>query len=458
MQNASELFDQINARLYNYDLEKQILGHIINSEEDQVELLTNLRREHFNSTENGDLFDLIQGMFQTNHTISPVSVNTFIDLQVKDSHVKRIRKEFESIKNEKLTDSLFNSLSVLRELLKNRKIYSEILTKGSEMFCSNRPTDEIVEHIGSVLISIETGRAEPKTDDVTGDVVDEILGNKPVTKGLEIGLKDFDLQFGGVKKDRYYGIGAASGSGKTAILVDFIHRLCERHADKIKILFFSMEMSENRIVRRLISRATDLTDQQLEGRMKILNDQQRDDVAKAGKMVKGYPLEIVYQTMTTNQMRMRARKFALQNPGKHLIIMLDHIGLVNGATNDMRVNTILASSTMKSFAVDYKASVFVLTQFTKDSESNEARKYFYRPHMGYIMESGRIRQDADVILLGWRPEVWFQSIPYNGNPEWPTDGKYIMLNEKNRDGHAPNDIVLSAKVSTNKFEDSNETF
>ncbi len=326
------------------------------------------------------------------------------------------------------------------------------------MFQNNEPIEQVIAHMSKILVSIDTGKTETPVNIITDYVVNSILDPGDQEKGLLTGIDEFDLLTGGVKEDRYYTIGGESGGGKTAVIIDLIDRLCERYPDDIAMLFFSLEMSERRVVKRLISRQTNLTDQQLEGRLKHLTAEQKAMVNAAGKKIKAYPLEIVYQSLDCAQMNLRMRKFALENQGKKLIVFLDHIGLVVGATNDQRVNTIQASTTMKSFCRDYNGSVFVLTQFTKEIDSNENKKNYHKPHMGYIMESGRIRQDSDFIGLIWRPETRFSTIAYGGNEEWDTTGKMIILNEKNRDGQCPTDMILNHKVSCNRLINSTDIF
>lgn len=454
--SAHEHYEAINKRLLNLQKEKELLGHIINKPVDQLQLLLDVKKEFFFKEEHAMLFELMQGLFHTKHDITFDSLHDFINIKIPTRKKTDITALLEDVRSEQLSDTVFNSISLLHELYKNRLIYSEVLVKANMMFQENLPIEEIIDHMSKIMISIDNGKKEHTVKSLTDNIVESILDPIDQEKGLDTGLHSIDVQFGGVKKDRYYAIGGESGGGKTAVIVDIIERLCTKHSDKIKIIFFSMEMSEGRIIKRLISRKTQLSNQLLDIKKSNLSAAEREGVKKAGALLKDYPLEIVYDTMDCRQIKMRVRKFAIENKGKHLIVMLDHIGLVVGETNDMRVNTINASSTMKSFCRDYDASVFVLTQFTKEIDSMDNKKNYHRPHMGYIMESGRIRQDADAVWLIWRPETRFAQIPYGSTDElWDTKDKIIMLNEKNRDGQAPTDMIFNHNIACSTLMNSN---
>ncbi len=457
-ESASDLLKALHNRLSNVKLEKEILAHCIHVSEDQIEILTNLDQKHFFNIDHSLLFSILFEMFKARHDISGDSIKKMLVIKAKTSDIDGLTKLVDELISTKLKDTVFNSIFLIKELYRNRIVYSEIFQKANALFNENEPIDNVIDHISQAITAVDIMHKEKPTTDVVDNVVDSILNATEKDKGLSTGINDIDIQYGGIKPDTYITIAAESGVGKTAVLVDLIDRLCVRHSDKIAVLFFSMEMSESRIVKRFISRKTGMPVQKLAQKMRSLNGEERKLVEAAGVAIKNYPLEIIYATLNPAQMKARVRKFALKNPDKHLIILVDHIGLIEGEGNDLRVNTVKASSTCKTFCRDYQATTIVLSQFTKEIDSNENRKNYHIPHMGYIMESGRVRQDSDIIMLLWRPEIRFVTIPYGGDPEWKTEGKLIILNEKNRDGDAPTHMVLNQKIAINHIFNNNEPF
>lgn len=456
--SAQDLMSMSMNRLRNEDVERGMLNEIMRNPDAQIEAVTSLKPDDFFDQTRKEIFTLIQDMFFNRNAISHKDVEAFVELKAKPKSIPYIKEELKQIVGVIMMQSLRNGISILKELRKNRLVKSEILLKSSAMFDNGDSIEDIINHMSKTLVSVETHRKEIKITEVADNAVDALLNPSPENEGLPIGLHEFDQQFGGLRKDTYLTIGALSGTGKTAVAIDIMDRLLERHAGKVAVLFFSMEMSEQRIVNRFISRKTGMTIQHMESKVHKLTDAERESILKAHSEIKRYPLEIVYATMNCHQLRLRMRRFALQNPDKHLVVVLDHMGLVLGETSDMRVNTIMASSVVKSFCVDYGASCLNLTQFTKAADSPQNASNYYRPSMSYIMESGRVRQDSDVVILLWRPEIWFPTIDYGGNEQWVTQGKMVFMVEKNRDGFAPCDIILNCNIGTNKLTNSHETF
>lgn len=451
--NVMAVLDGEAKRLGNEELERSILNEIIYGGRGHIDFFTKLREDDFFGANNRSIFKILQDRFAARDEINPRTANDFVSLYANPKDAGRLAKDLISISTHVPLDTGIDTAIVLiKSLTKNRKLKSDIILKAGLMFDKGETADSIVEHISSVLMNLESGRKEKKVSEVTDNVVGQLLGEITIEKGLMLGSKELDDQFGGVKEDTYTTIGAESGAGKTAMVVDLIYRLGTMHKDKVAMLFFSMEMAEDRIMKRLISRDTGYSNQVMEARMKKLTPEQRDNIRRSGIRMRDIPLEIVYATLTPAAMNLRVRRFKLQNPGKRLIIFLDHIGLVTGTTDNIRVNTINASTAAKSWCVDYGASVFVLTQFTKEINSDENRKRWCIPDMRYIMESGRIRQDSDNIWLLWRPEIYTPVMKYDGK-DYHTSNRMIILNQKNRDGFAPTHIHLRCDIGTNTLTD-----
>lgn len=459
MVSAAQDYNSINKRLYNPQKEREILGHLLNKPEEQTDILLELKSEHFSDQSCQAVYELMIAMFREQRDISLIGLRDYMEIKCKSLTNHNILGQLvEDISGLSCSDTVLNTVQLLKDLEKNRKIYHEVLIKGDMMFRQGEPTEVIIKHMVNMLSGVETGTKEKSISAVVNNVVDDILNPKESGRGLQTGLVEFDVQFGGIKRDRYYTIGAAPGIGKTAMVINLIHNLVSRHGSKIAILFFSLEMSEDRVVRRLISRITKLNNEKLESRLKALTSEQKEQVKLAKQLIETYPVEVVYQTMTVSSLEMRMKKFSIENPDAHKIAILDHIGLVKGATDDIRKNTIQASQTMKGFCRDYDATSIVLTQLKKELMSPMYKKSYHRPDTSFIMESGQIHQDSDGIILLWRPEMQFETIAYGHDEEWSTKGKLIGLNEKNRDGQPFTDLIWDCNIGCNIIENTGAIF
>jgi replicative DNA helicase len=360
------------------------------------------------------------------------------------------------------TDTVLNLIKDLDVIRKNRIVYEEIIRTAQSKFINNENIDEIIKSITDSLISMDSSNIDRTTYSEHVEKTLDMIENPEKYKDYKkTRWGEWNRNFGGVIQDRVYLIGGESGSGKTAFVCDMIGQLSEDYPEEVAILFYSYEMSQQRIITRLISREVKFTESKLAQRTKPLNKDERAQIGQAAQKIKNYPLEIVYAGLSDRELKLKTRQFALKNKGKHLIIMLDHIGLVEGNEHDLRLKTIRTSKVMKSFATDYKASVFTLTQLRKEltDENNPVnKKSFHKPNDSHIMESGALKADSDVVVLLWRPEMRFDYIYYNNNEQFDARGKLWMLNFKNRDGQAPTDLIMGCDIKYNNLYNLNDPF
>lgn len=457
--NVQDIRSKLDARLHSLEKEREALWMLWNRQDQQVILFDLLNPTLFYHAETKELFQYSTELWSNSKTVSPASVANLINLRCKPARVMAIEEEHRQVTNTVPLDSPDTLCDHLVTLFKNRIIYYDILQVGNSKFMNAEDPDAITAYISDKLIQTESGKQEISMEKATQDALQKILHPKPSDKGKSIGIDQIDRVFGGFKKDRLWVIGGESGTGKTAIVVEFIHRLCHFYNDEIAILFFSLEMSEDRIVRRLISRDAFISNDKMDQKFSTLSANDKININESGKKIMNYNLEIVYDSIDVLKMKARARRFALENKGKHLFIFLDHVGKVEGSTADIRQETIKVSACMKSFCTNYGATSFLLTQLKKEvGDGENLKKNFAKPHMGHIMESGAIRADADVVALLWRPDMYNKTIPFNGMDEWDCEGKFFILDTKNRDGQAPVDMLFNHRIMYNEISEPENPF
>lgn len=450
---------EISERICNVSREKQLLHLVISSETIQLEWLPRINDEIFFGNEVAAIFGLVRNMFLEKKKISFNNVRFEIKQGVATSLIDSFLTALEEIAEETPEETVDVLLDQLIQLYKSRRIYKEIFLEASREFLENRPINELIGKISNAVFAVESNVRERKIIDLPLETLDSIFNPREENEGLNIGLDEFDETYGGIKPDTYITIGAESGTGKTAILVDLIFRLCTMHREKISICFFSMEMSEERIMKRLLSRSAQVNNMKFDKkRITSITPEEKDRLYRSANLIRTWPLKIIYETMDIHSLKIKARQFVLQNPGKRHIFLVDHIGKIESSGSDMRVNTIKNSQGLKSLCIDYKATVVSLSQLLKELASDKYKHVYHRPNESHIMESGAIKADSDILILAWRPGSRFTTIAYGSNPEWDCKNKMILLNEKNRDGIEKTDMILNAYMSVSTFSNSKEPF
>lgn len=460
--NLMNPFEQtLSKKLRNEERERQLLAKFLADKREQIGIADRVPLVLIDAdSPRRKLYKIMLDMQDENKDINFHSVKDQIDRKIKASESDDMFEELGLLTHTDHYDSVENIAETLDIHYKNRVVFHDIIKRAQEGFNADVDPNTLLEDIAKTVAGSEAKIAEKSFKDLVKEAKRRLLNPTESERGLKTGLDAIDNNFGGMIKDRYWTIGAESGIGKTAFLVNLIVRICQMHKDKISIIFFSMEMSEERIIERIVSCMISMSSFKMNGRAEPLTVDEIHIIEQGYAIIEDWPLTLLYGTQTFTGMRKTFRKFAMDNQGKHLVGLVDHIGKVEGHP-DIRQLTIAASQACKSFCMDYKATMLVLTQLKKElSERNPINiKSHHRPNMSHILESGNIRNDSDNIMFLWRPETREEVIQYGPDASgFTTTGKTILIIEKNRDGHCPIDVIMLSKVQYNQYENCPDPF
>ena len=225
--------------------------------------------------------------------------------------------------------------------------------------------------------------------------------------GISTGLSDLDRMILGLNKSELILIAARPGMGKTSIALNMALYAGLNLGKTVAI--FSLEMSREQLVSRLLSRAALIPSQNLQTGQ--LTDRQWRDVTDAA------------QSLSTTDIRQCRR---VQNLD---LVVIDYLQLMQSAgsghswSNESRTQAVSDISRMlKIMAKELNVPVVCLSQLSRANESRQDK----RPMLSDLRESGAIEQDADVVIGLYRDGY------YNKQSENPNLAEAIIL--KNRKG------------------------
>jgi replicative DNA helicase len=450
----------LGRKLRNEDRERQLLSKFINSEKEQVYIAEKFPLVMIDpDSVRRKMYRILIDMHNDQKAVNYLSVKEKLQKKLKHDEAEQAFDELEVIIDTDHYDSLDNIYESLEVNHKNRIIFKDILERVNNGFFADVDPNELLEDIAKSIAGAEPVVAEKTFKQQVQEAKQKMLNPTESDRGLKLGLKVLDNTFAGVIKDRYWTIGAESGNGKTALLVNILVRLCQFHKEKIALIFFSMEMSEERIIERIVSCLISMSSFKMNGRGEVLSESEIHMIENAYRIIEDWPITLIYKTQTVESMKKTFRKFAMENKDKHLIGMVDHIGKIEGK-EERRILTINASQACKSFCMDYKATMFVLSQLKKEiSDPNNSinKLTYHRPNESHLMESGALKADSDNLILLWRPNYRFNVISYN-ECDWDCTNKAILINEKNRDGQSPCDLIVNCMIQYNQFTDCLDPF
>ena len=250
--------------------------------------------------------------------------------------------------------------------------------------------------------------------------------------GQSTGLKDLDAMLGGLFGGKLYIIGGRPGSGKTVLGINMILQAMK---DDTAAQVYTMEMSHQEITLRMICALSGLNT-----RAKL--DMQDHDWAlltTGFTMLKDKPLKIDDSggygiSYLKNNIRTHAAKHAKS------VYMVDYLQLMKTTNDNREAGIAEISRELKTLAQEIDRPILLLVQLNRGLESRPDK----RPVSSDIRESGSIEQDADVIIMAYRDEM------YNENSEFK--GVAELLVRKHRDGETGT-VRVRSELKHSRFTD-----
>ena len=313
--------------------------------------------------------------------------------------------------------------SLLRQLI---RVSGEIAASayGSE----GRPATELVDEAERRVFEIaEQGRRSgsgfvPLRDilGATIDRLDMLHANQGQLTGVSTGYDDLDRMTAGLQPGDLIIIAGRPSMGKTTLALNIAENAAI--AANTPVAVFSMEMSREQLSMRMVSSLGRVDQSHL--RTGNFGDEDWARINGAIAQMKTAPLYIDDSgALTPTEVRARARRLKRERGGLGLIVVDDLQLMQVAGTKENRTNEISEiSRSLKALAKELHVPVIALSQLNRGVEQRTDKK----PVMSDLRESGAIEQDADIIVLIYREEVY--------EPDTPRKGIADIIIAKQRNG------------------------
>lgn len=235
------------------------------------------------------------------------------------------------------------------------------------------------------------------------DRIDEIHREKGKIRGIPTGYPDMDQLLGGFQKSDLVILAARPSCGKTALSLDFVRNAAVRH--KIPVGYFSLEMSKEQLVDRLICAEANVDSWKMRtGRLSEQGD--NDDFTRIGHAIGTLSEAPIYidDSASANIMEIRTKARRLQMEHGLGFVIVDYLQLMESRTAgpDNRVQEVAEITRgLKSIARELHVPVLALSQLSRAVETTKPAI----PKLSHLRESGSIEQDADVVMFIYRKAV-----------------------------------------------------
>jgi replicative DNA helicase len=394
---------------HNFLAEKIILSCLlINSEAIEITLKT-LPIEGFYFKNHQEIYRAIIFMHKNKISIDILTLLNFLQdngLLEKVGGVKVLIELISEIPN-------LLYLEEYLSLLKDKFIRRSLIKLGYEIMTSayltNIPLETILTEIETKVFNT-TNQIKPSKLTNTNELLDKIFlelktkSLNPTLSGLPSGFYDLDSLIQGFQKSDLIIIAGRPSMGKTAFGLNLATNILKNH--NLPVLFFSLEMSKEQIMYRLLSMETEINQIRLKSGKLYENDW-----TKLNQIIKDFSKLPFFIDDTFNlsieDIRSKLKTILFEH-SKIGLVIIDYIQLLQNLklkaeTRVQELSQITRS--LKTLAREFNIPIIALSQLSRNVENRIDKK----PILSDLRESGSIEQDADLVILLYRNNSYIPS-------------------------------------------------
>lgn len=265
--------------------------------------------------------------------------------------------------------------------------------------------NEVVDRAEQIIFNVSERRVRrdlAPVREVMHDVVDRIdflHRHRGDVLGVPSGFTKLDKLLGGFQKSDLIILAARPSVGKTSLALNFALNAARRH--KKVVGFFSLEMSAEQLVQRLLAVETGINQQRL--RQGEIEDHEWQMLMEAAGVLSETML-FIDDTPAVSALELRTKARRLQAEHGLDLVIVDYLQLMRGegGRNENRVQEIsYISRSLKSLARELETPLIALSQLSRAVEARTDHK----PQLSDLRESGAIEQDADIVMFIYREEM-----------------------------------------------------
>jgi len=307
-----------------------------------------------------------------------------------------------------------------------RRLISSCTTIAGTAYEGEGEVAELLDHAEAAIFAIsQTRQSNPifKVGDLVRDGVDQIMRlirEHTGVQGLPTGFADLDTILSGFQPSDMVVLAARPAVGKTALALNIARHVGVDNGQGV--LVFSLEMAKEQLTQRLLCMEGRIDSTRL--RSGFLAGNEMAKVQPAAGRLYGAPI-FIDETPNINilELRSKARRHMAQHETK--LIIIDYMQLMSSGmtrrVESRQVEMSEISRGIKGLARELHVPVLALSQLSREAEKDDTG----RPKLSHLRESGSIEQDADVVMILWRPpETKLQ----------PLDNRIKLIVAKHRNG------------------------
>ncbi|NLA42546.1 replicative DNA helicase [Candidatus Saccharibacteria bacterium] len=387
----------------NIDAEKSLLGAILIDEDVLADVSETVKPRDFYDKNHELIFD---GMMRLYEKHKPVDMLTLTDeLKRKDhlsliggsAYLSELTNYVPTAAHAEAYADLVAQKAVRRRLIKASGEISEM------SYDEDSDTQELLSKAEAELFSVSDQSLKQDLVSIESVLTDsfermeELHQNKGAIRGIRTGYRDLDNMTAGLQRSDLIILAARPAMGKTTLVTNLAYNVAT--IEKKAVLFFSLEMSKEQLVDRMLADAAQVDSWNI--RTGNLSDEDFSNITDAmGEMAEA-PIFIDDKPgLSVLEMRTKARRIAHEQ--ELGLIVVDYLQLMQGSGrhDGNRVQEVSEISRgLKLVARELNVPLIALSQLSRSVESRQPPI----PQLSDLRESGSIEQDADIVSFIYRP-------------------------------------------------------
>lgn len=296
---------------------------------------------------------------------------------------------------------------IVREKALRRRLIEVSTSIVTDAFDSARTSAELMDDAEHRIFEVSQARGAEgfsRIKELMYDAMENIeklhLAGDTVT-GVPSGFKELDEMTAGFQPSDLVIVAARPSMGKTAFVLNIAQNAALEH--KTPIAFFSLEMSKQSLLQRMLTSEARIDAQRL--RKGKLRDDEFLQLGRAAGLLSQAPIWID-DTPAISLLEMRSKARRLKAESGIGMVIIDYLQLMHGppGVENRQQEISVISRSLKALARELKVPVIALSQLSRAPEQRTGDNK--RPQLSDLRESGAIEQDADLVMFLYRQEYY----------------------------------------------------
>ena len=429
---------------HSREAEEAVIGAVLINPEAYYDVAQFLSADDFYIHRNRWIFDTFVSLHDRNEAIDLVTITEELD---QKGHLADIGG---AAYITKLINNVPSSLHAeayghrVEETAIRRRMLEAANKIAKLAYTENLTLDTVMDDSEKAIFNVSQRRTTQDLQPIRSvlsdyfDRMEELSKRDEELVGVPTGFIDIDRMLGGLQPSDLLIIAGRPGMGKTGFILSALKNAALTHKKHVAI--FSLEMSNEQLVQRIIAQETGIDSTRLRsGKLSpdewLLFTQAIEVLTDTHIFLDDTP------ALTPLQLRTKCRRLHLEY--KLDLIVVDYLQLMGGDNrSNNRVQEVSdISRNMKILARELNVPVLAAAQLSRAVEQRSDK----RPVLSDLRESGSLEQDADVVMFIYRPEVYEEDSQFKNLAE--------IIIAKHRNGPT-GDVQLVFRKNLAKFENA----